>query len=187
MSQTGSRCARPMARIKVKPPPWSLQHSDSCCSMHVFIKRNHHTIPFQPWRTYHQQGPHGPHSPEPRYLQCSDRNKTQFWRSPSLFSLERALRNLFSSRQGILDGRRPTSNANVSRRFLAATAIGTKVKFWKYDAPDLQLESNLPTLAPNSEVLDLSQARGQTEAIQMLAYVRNEGFDWTESGEDGTH
>lgn len=61
------------------------------------------------------------------------------------------------------------------------------MKFWKYDAPDLQLESEIPTLAPNSKVLNLSQARGQNEAIQMLAYVRNEGFDWTESGKDGTH
>ncbi|PYI29934.1 hypothetical protein BP00DRAFT_399707 [Aspergillus indologenus CBS 114.80] len=79
------------------------------------------------------------------------------------------------------------SNANVSRRFLAATAIGTKVKFWRYDAPSSQLESDVPALSSISGVLDLSEGHGQTEAIQVLAYVRNEGVNWTESGKGGIH
>ncbi|KAL2867741.1 uncharacterized protein BJX67DRAFT_380685 [Aspergillus lucknowensis] len=65
------------------------------------------------------------------------------------------------------------NNVNASTRILAATAIGRKVKFWRYDAP---------SLLPLSNVLDLSETQSQNEAIRMLNYVRNTGYAWTESG-----
>ncbi|KAL5335606.1 hypothetical protein BJX70DRAFT_390540 [Aspergillus crustosus] len=65
------------------------------------------------------------------------------------------------------------NNVNGSTRILAATAIGWKVKFWRWDAPNLN---------PLSDVLDLSKAHGQAELIGMLQYVHNNGCGWTESG-----
>ncbi|RDW93994.1 uncharacterized protein DSM5745_01316 [Aspergillus mulundensis] len=65
------------------------------------------------------------------------------------------------------------NNVDGSTRILAATAIGRKVKFWRYDAG---------TLSPLSAVLDLSWAAGQNETVQMLDYVRTHGWAWNQSG-----
>ncbi|PYH82429.1 hypothetical protein BO82DRAFT_431669 [Aspergillus uvarum CBS 121591] len=96
------------------------------------------------------------------------------------------------SRPALRDNTEPalavvTGRQDAALTILAATAIGTKVKFWRYDAPSSHLESDVPTLSPNSGVLDLSEGHGQNGAVQMLAYVRNEGFNWTESGKGGIH
>ncbi|KAK2760855.1 hypothetical protein FQN54_002095 [Arachnomyces sp. PD_36] len=66
------------------------------------------------------------------------------------------------------------ANVNGSQRILGATAIGTKVKFWRYDAPNM-----IPLV---NGTFDLNEAAGRNEVEAQLIYVRNNGWNWTASG-----
>ena len=65
-------------------------------------------------------------------------------------------------------------NVNCSIKILAATAIGTKVKFWKYEELNLTPQ--------HSGVLDLLEASGRNETEFWLEAVRAEGWNRTTSG-----
>ncbi|PWY71255.1 hypothetical protein BO83DRAFT_417869 [Aspergillus eucalypticola CBS 122712] len=67
-------------------------------------------------------------------------------------------------------------NVNGTTRVFGATAIGTKVKFWRFDYP------RLTPLSAGDETYDLLDPRGSNQAEQCLNYIRNNGWNWVQSG-----
>ncbi|KAJ9214794.1 hypothetical protein DTO166G4_3626 [Paecilomyces variotii] len=65
-------------------------------------------------------------------------------------------------------------NLTGSTKIFGATAIGTKVKFWRYSIP------NLTEL--HGGVYDLSDQSGRDNTEQSLLYIRDNGWAWTASG-----
>ncbi|PYI09437.1 hypothetical protein BO78DRAFT_394921 [Aspergillus sclerotiicarbonarius CBS 121057] len=67
-------------------------------------------------------------------------------------------------------------NVNGTTRIFGATAVGTKVKFWRYDYP------TLTTLVPGVDSYDLLDAPARYQAEQCLEYIRDNGWNWVQSG-----
>lgn len=66
-------------------------------------------------------------------------------------------------------------NVNGSDRIYAATAIGTKVKFWSYTNPDLD--------PIHHGIFDLMDAQDRDRVEQCLLHIRANGWDFTVSGQ----
>ncbi|RAK96509.1 uncharacterized protein BO80DRAFT_429041 [Aspergillus ibericus CBS 121593] len=66
-------------------------------------------------------------------------------------------------------------NTNPTRRIFGATAIGTKVKFWRYEHP------TLAPLFPKVDTYDLLEGHSGYQAEQCLEYMRDNGWNWIQS------
>lgn len=73
-------------------------------------------------------------------------------------------------------------NLNGSTRIFGVVAIGTKVRFWRYDAS--ADESQGPRLTPlHQGTIELLEGAGRDQAEQWLRYIYANGWDWTVSGQ----
>ncbi|PWY81765.1 hypothetical protein BO94DRAFT_536954 [Aspergillus sclerotioniger CBS 115572] len=67
-------------------------------------------------------------------------------------------------------------NANRTSRIFGATAIGTKVRFWRYD------HLILAPLIPEVDTCDFVDGNSGYQAERCLEYIRGTGWDWAQSG-----
>ncbi|GAA89119.1 unnamed protein product [Aspergillus luchuensis] len=67
-------------------------------------------------------------------------------------------------------------NIRGTTRTFAATAIGTRVRFWKYDKPALT------PLLPDDKTYDLLDGSRSCEVEQYLNYIRENGWNWVQNG-----
>lgn len=67
-------------------------------------------------------------------------------------------------------------NIRGTTRTFAATAIGTRARFWKYDKPALT-----PLLA-DDKTYDLLDDSASCEVEQCLNYIRDNGWTWAQNG-----
>ncbi|GKZ97888.1 hypothetical protein AnigIFM59636_001706 [Aspergillus niger] len=63
-------------------------------------------------------------------------------------------------------------NVNGTTRIFAATAIGTRVRFWRYDRP------NFTPLFQDDGIYDLVDGPASREVEQCLNYIRENGWNW---------
>ncbi|GKZ71846.1 hypothetical protein AnigIFM50267_007890 [Aspergillus niger] len=61
---------------------------------------------------------------------------------------------------------------NGTTRIFAATAIGTRVRFWRYDRP------NFTPLFQDDGIYDLIDGPASREVEQCLNYIRENGWNW---------
>ncbi|GKZ37428.1 hypothetical protein AbraIFM66950_008978 [Aspergillus brasiliensis] len=69
-------------------------------------------------------------------------------------------------------------NTNGTRRTFAATAIGTRVTFWRYDRP------TLTPLMEDDKTYDLLDGTASCEVEQCLNYIRENSWTWAQDGTD---
>ncbi|KAJ5700946.1 hypothetical protein N7493_011992 [Penicillium malachiteum] len=68
-------------------------------------------------------------------------------------------------------------NKNASQRVFGAIAIGTKVRFYKYDGKN----SSALLMPLHDETFDLRTENDVVEVEKTLGYVKAEGWDWANS------